>query len=132
MKKLLSVSLALILTGGLLLADNTRAEAMNHGSAALVAASILLGLPLIWAMTHDHYGPPAPVCSTPYEGYRYPRQRTVIYTAPTYERHHRQYWGRSYAYDRGSGERRGYREYQRGRNDDKGRYSQRRERRYDN
>ena len=76
MKKLLSISLALILAGGFLMAENTKAEAMNHDAAALVAGAILLGPPFIWAMTHGPYYGPAPVYAGAYYGYSYPVQDT--------------------------------------------------------
>jgi hypothetical protein len=56
MKKLISISLVLILAGGLLLAGNTKAEAMTGESAALLTA--LIPLPVINAITHNHYVPP--------------------------------------------------------------------------
>ena len=41
MKKLISISLVLVLAGGLLLAGNTKAEALNNESAALLTASLV-------------------------------------------------------------------------------------------
>ncbi|MDH4233399.1 MAG: hypothetical protein OEW04_15390 [Nitrospirota bacterium] len=96
MKKLISISLALVLAGGLLLTDTEKAEAMNNESAALLTASIvLLGIPVVHAITHDHVRP-APVYAAPY-----PVQTTVVYTAPRYERHQRHDWERSHRHKRG-------------------------------
>lgn len=128
MKKLLSISLALILAGGLLLTENTKAEAMNNESAALLTASLVLfGIPIVSAITHDHYRP-APVYSGTYYADPYPVQTRVIYTAPIYERHHRHDWKRSNRHERGWREHREHREYRRDRDDDRGRYSGRHDR----
>jgi hypothetical protein len=111
MKKLISISLSLVLAGGLLLTDNTKAEAMNNESAALLTASIvLLGIPVVHAITHD-YGRPANVYTAPY-----PVHTTVVYTAPRYERHHRHDWKRSHGYGRG------WREHRRGHEQEHYRY----------
>ena len=100
MKKLISISLALVLAGGLLLTGNTKAEAMNNESAALLTASIvLLGIPVVHALTHDH------VRHAVYAG-PYPVQTTVVYTAPRHERYNRQDWKRSHRYERGWSENR--------------------------
>ena len=122
MKKLLSLSLALILAGGLILAENSKAEAMNNESAALLTASLVLfGLPIVSAITHDHYRP-APAYSGVYYADPYPVRTRVIYTAPRYERHQR-YDGRRYSsYERGW---RGPREHERDRDHERGRYSNR-------
>ena len=125
MKKLISASLVLVLAGGLLLAGNTKAEAMNNESAALLAASLVLfGLPVINAVAHDHYGP-SPVYAGAYYYDSYPVQTRLIYRAPRYERYYGQYWGRGHGYERGWQEHRGHREYLRDRDDARGRYSER-------
>ena len=124
MKKLLSISLALILAGGFLMAENTKAEAMNE-EAALVAGAILLGPPFIWAMTHAPYYGPAPVYGGAYYGNSYPIQNRVIYRAPRYGGYYGGYRGRGYGYERGWRERRDHREYRRGHDNDRGRYSDR-------
>jgi hypothetical protein len=106
MKKLISISLALVLAGGLLLTDNAKAEAMNNESAALLTASLVLfGIPVVHAITHDHVRP-THVYAAPY-----PVQTTVVYTASRYERHHRYERERSHRYERG------WREHRRGNNE---------------
>ena len=58
MKKLLSISLVLILAGGVLMAENTKAEAMDPVSAALVAGAFLTVPPFLAALAHGpYYGP---------------------------------------------------------------------------
>ena len=116
MKKLISICLALVLAGGLLLTDNTKAEAMNNESAALLTASIvLLGIPVVHAITHDHVRH-AHVYAAPY-----PVRTTVVYTAPRYERRHRHDWDRSHRYERGWREHREHREYRGDHDDHRGR-----------
>jgi hypothetical protein len=68
MKKLLSISLALILAGGFLMAENTKAEAMDPATAALVAAGVFLVPPFISALAHAPYYGPAPVYGGGYYG----------------------------------------------------------------
>jgi len=68
MKKLLSISLVLILAWGVLLAENTKAEAMDPASAALVAGAILMVPPFISALAHAPYYGPAPVYGGGYYG----------------------------------------------------------------
>lgn len=127
MKKLLSISLALILTGSFLLADNGKAEAFNNESAALIAAAIFLGPPLIWALAHDHHEP-SPAYYGAYYTDPYPVRTRVIYKAPGYERYHGK---RSYGHDRDWSEHRRHREYRRDRDNDRGRYSGRHDRHAD-
>lgn len=121
MKKLLSLSLALILAGSFLMAGNTKAEAMNE-EAALVAGAILLGPPFIWAMTHGRYYGPAPVYAGGYYD-SYPGQTRVIYRTPRYGRYYGRYWGKGYGYERGWREHSDHREYRRDRDDGRRRYS---------
>jgi hypothetical protein len=61
MKKLLSISLVLILAGGFLMAENTKAEAIDPATAALVAAGVFLVPPFISVLAHAPYYAPAPV-----------------------------------------------------------------------
>jgi hypothetical protein len=42
MKKLISISLVLVLAGGLILAENKRADAMDPATAAVIATSFFL------------------------------------------------------------------------------------------
>jgi hypothetical protein len=114
MKKLLSISLVLILSGGLFLTESKKAEAMNNESTALLTASLVLfGIPIVSAITHDHYRP-APVYAGVYYDDSYPVQTRIIYRTPRYERH---YWGRGQGYERGW---RGPREYERDRDHERG------------
>ena len=125
MKKLISISLVLVLAGGLFLAGNSKAEAMNNESAALLTASLVLfGLPVISAIAHDHYGPP-PVYADAYYYDSHPVETRVIYRAPRYERLYGNYWGRGNGYERGWREHREAREYSRDRDHERGRYSNR-------
>ena len=110
MKKFVSVSLAVVLAAGLFLSGNSKAEAMNNVSAALLTASLVLfGLPFVAAVTRDPYRP-APVYGVPFAVDPYPVHTTVIYKTPRYERDHRHDWRSSSRYDRGW---RGPREYER-------------------
>ena len=128
MKKLISLSLVMVmLTGGLLLAENTKAEAMNNESAALLTASLILfGAPVINAIAHDHYRQ-APVYGGGYYN-SYPAETRVIYSAPQYERHYGRYQDRGNRYDGGWSEHRDYRNYRRDRDDSRGHYSGRHDR----
>ena len=135
MKKLLSISLVLILAGGVLMAENTKAEAMDPATAALVAAGVLLVPPFISALAHGPYYGPAPVYGGGYYdggyygggyyGGSYPAQTRVIYRAPRYGGYYGGYRGGGYGYERGWREHRGHREYRRDRYDDRGRYPHR-------
>jgi hypothetical protein len=99
MKKLISIGLVLVLAGGLILAENKKAEAIDPASAALIGASIML-LPVIGAMSHDHYRP-APYYSGGYYDNPYPVQTRVYYNAaPRYERYYARNWNRGYGYER--------------------------------
>ena len=134
MKKLISISLVLVLAGGLILAENKRAEAIDPASAALIGASIML-LPILGHISHEHdyYGHapyysgayPAASYDDAYYANPYPVRTRVIYRAPRYERHYGQHWGRGHGYERGWQEHRGHREYRRDRDDARGRYSER-------
>jgi hypothetical protein len=115
MKKFLSITLAVFLAGGFLLTENKKAEAMNNESAALLTAGlVLIGAPIIHAITHDHHRP-APVYSRPHKYQKV--KTTVVYTAPRYEKHyvkkHARYDRRHRhdRFDRDCDDRRSYRRY---------------------
>jgi hypothetical protein len=89
MKKMLSVTLSLFLAGGLILTENKKAEAMNNESAALLTAGlVLIGAPIIHAITHDQRRP-APA----YSRSHYPVKTTIVYKEHRHERH----YGRKHA-----------------------------------
>jgi hypothetical protein len=88
MKKLMSISLVLILAGGVLMSENTKAEAMDPVSAALVAGAILTVPPFLAALAHGPYYGPAPVYGGGYYGYG-----GGYYARPYYAR---PYYGRGY------------------------------------
>ena len=94
MKKLLSITLIVFLAGGFLLTEGKKAEAMNNESAALLTAGlVLIGAPIVYAITHDHHA--APVYSRPHRNYR--EKTIIVYKEPRYERHH---WKKHARYDR--------------------------------
>ena len=134
MKKMISISLVLVLAGGLILAENKRAEAIDPASAALIGASIML-LPILGHISHEHdYYRHAPYYSGAYTAASYddayyanpyPVQTRVIYRAPRYERHYGNYWGRGQGYERGWSEHREHRQYSRDSGHERGRYSDR-------
>ena len=134
MKKLISISLVLVLAGGLILAENKRAEAIDPASAALIGASIML-LPILGHISHEHdyYGHapyysgayPAASYDGPYYANPYPIQTRVIYRTPRYDRNYGQYWGRGQGYERGWQDHRGHRQYSRDSGHERGRYSNR-------
>ncbi len=113
MKKLMTIMVIIILTVSFLVVSNTKADAMNNESAAMLTAGIVLfGIPVINALAHggtysepaySHAGPP-----------RYIERTKVIYVQPKHKKH-RRHWRKAY--------RRGYRqewkqqEYRRGRHD---------------
>ena len=124
MKKLISISLALILAGGVLLTDAQKAEAMHNAAAALLTASfVLLSIPIVSAIAHDHYGHPAYAGS--YGVAPYPGRTRVVYVAPQYKRHNRHDWRRGHAYESGRPEHRGRHEYRRDHDNPRGRYADR-------
>jgi hypothetical protein len=106
MKKL-TLIVMIALAGGLILADNKKAEALDPASAALIATSLFF-LPVLSAISHDHdrpvaYGPgayPAPNNYGAYYDNPYPVQPRVYYSAPRYERYYAGNLNRGYGYER--------------------------------
>jgi hypothetical protein len=86
MKKLISITLIMMLTIAFLTIGSTRADAMDNESAALLTAGIvLLSLPVIYAIANSgpyhepayyHAGPP-----------RYIERTRVIHAQPRYEKY---------------------------------------------
>jgi hypothetical protein len=123
MKKLISISLVLVLAGGLILAENKRADAMDPATAAVIATSFFF-LPVLSAISHehDHYRPaayyPGTYPAANYYGAYYDayydapyRSRTrVYYSAPRYEGYYGRNWNRGYGYERDYRSHRGYEE----------------------
>ena len=125
MKKLMSITVIMILTVSFLILGNTNVDAMNNESAALLTAGIvLLGIPVMSAIAqggtypepaYSYAGPP-----------RYIEKTKVIYVQPKYKKHRRR-WAKPY--------KRGYRrewkrmQYRRGMRD--ARHDYRRGRDYD-
>jgi hypothetical protein len=113
MKKLMTIMVIIILTVSFLVVSNTKADAMNNESAAMLTAGIVLfGMPVINSLVNGGtYREPAYTYAGP------PRiiERTkVIYVQPKHKKH-RRHWRKAY--------RRGYRqewkrqEYRSGRHD---------------
>ena len=123
MRKLISIGLVLVLSGGLILAENKRAEAIDPASAALIGASIML-LPVIGAISHehDHYRS-APYYSGAYYDYPYPAPSRVYYSAPRHERYYGRNWNRGFGYERDWRRQRGRFEDRRVRDYDRDRYA---------
>jgi len=132
MKKLISISLVLVLAGGLILAENKRADAMDPGTAALIATSFFF-LPVLSAIAHehDHYRPaayypgtyPAAYYYGAYYGAPYPARTRVYYSAPRYVGYYGRNWNRGYGYERDYRSHRGYKENRRVRYDSRDRYA---------
>lgn len=125
MKKLLSITVIMMLTVSFLVIGSTNADAMNNESAALLTAGIvLLGIPVMHSIAHGgtYVEPVYSYASPP----RYIERTKIIYVQPRYQKHHR-HWRRPYE--------RGYRhewkrlEYREGRRD--ARHDYRRDRYYD-
>ena len=97
MKKLMSIIVIIILTVSFLVIGNTNAEAMNNESAALLTAGIvLLGIPVMKAMTHGGtYPEPAYSHARPP---RYIEKTKIIYVQPKHRKHRRHF---ANAYERG-------------------------------
>ena len=97
MKKLMSITVIMMLTVSFLVVGNTNADAMNNESAALLTAGIvLLGIPVMNAMAHGGtYPEPAYSYASPP---RYIEKTKIIYVQPKYRKHHR---GRAKSYERG-------------------------------
>lgn len=115
MKKLISIGLVVAFAGGLVLAENKRAEALDPASAALIGASIFL-LPMLGHMSyeHDHYRS-APYYSGANYEYPYPAQTRVYYKAPRHAGYYGRNWNRGYGYERNWQSHRGRFEDRRGR-----------------
>jgi hypothetical protein len=119
MKKLISIGLVVVLAGGLILAENKRAEAIDPAAAALIGASIML-LPVLGhiAYEHDHYrhspyysgAYPAASYGGAYYANPYPVRTRVYYSAPRYERYYGGNWNRGHGYERDYRSHRGYNE----------------------
>jgi hypothetical protein len=132
MKKLISISLVLVLAGGLILAENKRADAMDPGTAALIATSFFF-LPVLGAIAHehDHYRPAAYYPGTypaanyygAYYDAPYPVRTRVYYSSPRYEGYYGRNWNRGYGYERDYRSHRGYNEDRRVRYDGRDRYA---------
>lgn len=125
MKKLMSIIVIMMLTVSFLLVGNTKADAMNNESAALLTAGIvLLGVPVMHAIAHGgaspepvyvHAGPP-----------RYIEKTKVVYVQPKYKKHRRY---RVKDYERGYRQEWKRQQHWEGRRDARRDY--RRDRRYD-
>ena len=126
MKKLMSITVIILLTISFLVVGNTNADAMNNESAALLTAGIVLfGIPVMSAMAHRGFYPePAYSYARPP---RYVEKTKIIYVQPKSKKQRRQ-WAKPY--------KRGYRQewkrlqYRRGTRD--ARHDYRRGRGYDN
>jgi hypothetical protein len=97
MKKLISITVIMILTVSFLVVGNTNADAMNNESAALLTAGIvLLGIPVMKAMT---YGGTYPEPTYSYaRPPRYIEKTKIIYVQPKHRKHRKHF---SNAYERG-------------------------------
>jgi hypothetical protein len=132
MKKLISISLVLVLAGGLILAENKRADAMDPATAALIATSFFF-LPVLSAISHehDHYRPAAYYPGTypaanyygAYSYAPYPARTRVYYSAPRHEGYYGRNWNRGYGYERDYRSYRGYNEDRRVRYNGRDRYA---------
>lgn len=94
MKKIMSITVIMILTVSFLALGNTNADAMNNESAALLTAGIvLLGIPVMHAIARGGaYPEPAYAYAGPP---RYIERTKIIYVQPKYQRRHR-HWANSY------------------------------------
>ncbi len=111
MKKIITISMVFILACSFLFIGNTKAEAMNNESAAMLAGAIaIFGKPVLNAIGREIFYP-APYYDNSYYGDSYysnyysdyptsyyPARTTIIYTSPGYSRHYR--YGRD-SYKRG-------------------------------
>ena len=141
MKKLISIGLVVVLAGGLILAENKRAEAMDPGTAAFIATTFFL-LPVLSAISHEHnhyrpasyypgtypaanyYGAyPAANYYGAYYSAPYPARTRVYYSAPRYEGYYGRNWNRGYGYERDWRSQRGRFDDHRGRDYDRDRYA---------
>jgi len=125
MKKLMSITVIMMLAVSFLVVGITNADAMNNESAALLTAGIvLLGIPVMNAIAHGGtYPEPAYSYASPP---RYIEKTKIIYVQPKYQKHRRQ-WAKSYK--RGYRQERQRLQYRRGMRD--ARHDFRRDRGYD-
>jgi hypothetical protein len=94
MKKLMSITVIMVLTVSFLVIGTNNADAMNNESAAMLTAGIvLLGIPVMNAIAHGGtYTEPAySYASSP----RYIEKTKIIYVQPKYKKH-RRHWATSY------------------------------------
>jgi hypothetical protein len=109
MKKILTISVCLIIVCSFLLIGNTRADAMNNESAAMLAGAIaLFGRPILNSIAND-------VFYYSYSTFTYPARTRVKHFYPG----HRRYYGKKSfrPYRRGWRDERYEMEYRRGRMD---------------
>jgi hypothetical protein len=94
MKKLMSITISMMLTVRFLVVGITKADAMNNESAAMLTAGIvLLGIPVINAIAHGGaYPEPAYSYAGPP---RYVEKTKIIYVQPKYKKH-RRHWEKAY------------------------------------
>jgi hypothetical protein len=88
MKKLMSITVIMMLTVSFLVIGTNHADAMNNESAALLTAGIvLLGIPVMNSITHrGTYTKPAYSYASPP---RYIEKTNVIYVQPKYKKYRR-------------------------------------------
>jgi len=106
MKKIITITLIVLLAATFLIAGNERAEAMNNESAALLTAGLVLfGQPVVKAVAREimypggYYEPAYPAhYRDRHEHTRYIERTKVIYVEPRHQRLHRH---RDWAYERG-------------------------------
>lgn len=93
MKKLVSITLIMMLAITFLAFGTTNADAMNNESAALLTAGIVLfGVPVINAIAR---GGAYPEPAYAYAGPRYVEKTRVVYVQPKHKKHHKR-WQRTY------------------------------------
>ena len=94
MKKLMTITVIMMLTVSFLAIGAKNADAMNNESAALLTAGIiLLGIPVMNAIANEGtYTEPAYYYDRPP---RYIEKTKVVYVQPKYKKHRRQ-WARPY------------------------------------
>jgi len=94
MKKLMSITIIMMLTVSFMVIGNSNADAMNNESAALLTAGIvLLGIPVMNAIAHGgSYSEPAYSYASPP---RYVEKTKIIYVQPK-DKKHRRNWAKPY------------------------------------
>ncbi|MBI4699008.1 MAG: hypothetical protein HY758_08935 [Nitrospirae bacterium] len=116
MKSFISITIILMLTASCLIIGNSRAEAMNNESAAMLAGAIaIFGKPMLNAMANEIMYPGQEYAPSRHTQYRtaypattrYVERTEVIYVRPEHERFCRHKW---HAYKRGY--RDGWRHYE--------------------